>query len=524
MKRHSVILLFVVVISCSLLFGQDAQQSPSAKSAPSPSPAPTSPAPPQASPRPTPNARVEIEQQPAPEHKLTPQEAKELLASVDQVLHFVSEDTLLPIKHKVKGQIVSREHVEKYISDKFKNDVDRIRFERSELVLKKFGLLPRTFDLHKFLIELLTDQIAGYYDEKTKTMNLLDWIEPDMQKPVMAHELTHALQDQNYDLEKMSKEDEKIEKKGLTDLRALVKNDEESTCRSAVMEGQGMIVLVDYLLAPANKSVAESPGFVDMMVSSMQKEKSSPIFDNAPLLLQDELIFPYRYGMLFIKDLLVDGGKEAAFKKVLDQMPQTTREVMQPDEYLAGRRVPPLFLPDLDFLKKEYEPFDAGAMGEIDVNILLKVYANEQVAKSLSKEWRGGVYYAAGRKGAEPKDANSSAHVGLYYISRWSGEDAARDFAKLYSAGLRPRYAALQHLPPDPAKPGMDRYTSADGPIFIQQTGNVVVAVESFDPETADKLIQLGLKQAEEGLAGQEQPRPRFRVPSTSSAPSAAHR
>jgi hypothetical protein len=322
----------------------------------------------------------------------------------------------------------------------------------------------------------------------------------------------------------MSKEDEKIEKKGLTDLRALVRNDEESTCRSAVMEGQGMIVLVDYLLAPAGKSVADSPGFVDLMVSSMEKDKSSPIFDNAPLLLQDELIFPYRYGMQFIKELLVAGGKQAAFKKVLDEMPQTTREVMQPDEYLAGRRVPPLFLPDLDFLKKEYEPFDAGAMGEIDVNILLKVYANQQIAKSLSKEWRGGVYYAAGRKGAEPKDPNSTAHVGLYYISRWSGEDAARDFAKLYSAGLRPRYAGLQRLPADPAKPGLDRYASADGPIFIQQTGNVVVAVESFDPETADKLIQLGLKQAEEGLARQEQAHPRFRSPATSSAPSAAHR
>jgi hypothetical protein len=345
-----------------------------------------------------------------------------------------------------------------------------------------------------------------------------------MQKAVMAHELTHALQDQSYDLEKMSKEDEKIEKKGLTDLRALVRNDEESTCRSAVMEGQGMIVLVDYLLAPAGKSVQDSPGFVDVMLSSMEKDRSSPIFDSAPLLLQDELIFPYRHGMKFIRDLLVAGGKQAAFKKVLDQMPQTTREVMQPQEYLAGRRVPTLFLPDLGFLKDQYEPFDAGAMGELDVNILLKVYANEQVAKSLSKEWRGGVYYAAGHKGAQPKDANSTAHVGLYYISRWSGEDSARYFAKLYAAGLKPRYTALQHLPPDPAKPGLDRYTSADGLIFIQQTGNVVVAVESFDPETADKLIQIGLKQAEEGLAHQQAPQRRFPNASTSSAPSATHR
>lgn len=528
MKRHLVILSLISFVLSTLIFaqtGSPAQQPPSPQAAPTSSPAPTTPAAPQASPRPTPNARVEIEEQPEPEHKLTPQEAKELLASVDEVLRFVSQDTLLPIKHSVKKQIVSREQVEKYISDKLENDVDRIRFERSELVLKKFGLLPRTFNLHNFLIKLLTEQVAGYYDEKTKTMNLLDWVAPDMQKAVMAHELTHALQDQSYDLEKMSKEDEQIEKRGLTDLRSLVKNDEESTCRSAVMEGQGMIVLVDYMLAPAGKSVADSPEFVDLMLSSMEKDKSSPVFDSAPLLLQDELIFPYRYGMRFIKDVLVEGGKSAAYKKVLDQMPLTTREIMQPDEYLAGHRVPTLFLPDVDFLKKDYEPYDAGAVGELDVNILLKVYSNEQIAKSLSKEWRGGVYYAAGRKGMAPRDGNSTGHVGLYYISRWSDEDAARYFARLYAAALPRRYQDLRHAAADPAKPGLEHYSTSDGDVYIQQTENVVVAVESFDPDTAEKLIQVGFKQAQQGIAENERSTPRFaHAPTTSAATPGEHK
>ena len=175
---------------------------------------------------PSPN-RVEIEPV-EKDHKITAAEAKELFRSVDEILHFASKDTGLPVKKKVKKAIVSREEVEKYIGEKFKDDADRIRFERSELVQKKFGLLPRQFDLHGFLIKLLSEQVAGYYDEKTRTMNLLDWNEPDMQRPVMAHELTHALQDQSYNLEKMSKHDEEIEKHGLEDLDALVRNDEES--------------------------------------------------------------------------------------------------------------------------------------------------------------------------------------------------------------------------------------------------------------------------------------------------------
>ncbi len=492
--------LFLFAAFCS---AQNAQPTPQPQSTPSPqqpvpSPqaSPTSPAEPQPKPQATPNPnRVEIEPVGPEEkvHQITPEEAKELFRSVDEILSFASQSTGLPIKKKVKRTIISREQVEKYVGDKFKDDADRIRFERSELVQKKFGLLPRDFDLHSFLVKLLIEQVAGFYDEKTKTMNLLDWNEPDMQRPVMAHELTHALQDQSYDLEKMSKHDEEIEKKGLKDLDALVRNDEESTCRSAVLEGQAMVVLLDYVLAPNGSSVEKAPQVVDMMQASMDKSRDSPVFDSAPLLLQEELAFPYRQGMKFIRDLLVAGGKELAYKGVLNRMPMTTREVMEPKEYLAGRRVPPLLLPDFGFLKKDYEPFDAGAVGELDVNILLRVYADEDVAKRLTPSWRGGAYYAAGRKGAKPPDRNSTAHVGLFYVSKWASEEAAQDFAKEYAKALPKRYNELRRIhgyAPEPLA-----WASSDGLIFIQQTGNMVVAVESFDEDVAKKLIEAGLKQ-----------------------------
>src|SRR6476646_6608681 len=475
------------------------QQQPSAPAAPSPTPqAAPSPNPgPQAQPSATPSHRLEMEPVETI-HQITPAEAKELFRSVDEILHFASKDTGLPIKKKVKRTIVSRPQVEKYIGEKFKDDADRIRFERSELVEKKFGLLPRTFDLHSFLIKLLTEQVAGYYDEKTRTMNLLDWNEPEMQRPVMAHELTHALQDQSFNLEKMGKHDEEVEKHGLDDLDELIRNDEESTCRSAVLEGQAMIVLLDYVLAPLGQSVEKMPQVVDLMQASMDKSRGSPVFDSAPLLLQEELAFPYRQGMKFIKDLLVAGGKQLAYTGVLSRMPQTTREIMEPKEYLAGHRVPPLLLPDLSFLKKDYEPYDAGAVGQLDVSMLLRIYADETLDKRLNPEWRGGAYYAAGRRGAKPPDRNSSAHIGLFYVSKWATEAAAQEFAKTYAKALPRRYASLRHVTGNGNIPGLAQYTSSDGPIFIQQTGSAVVAVESFDEEAARKLIEVGLKQAQQ--------------------------
>jgi len=485
MKKPRLLLLFLLL--GSFLSAQTGQKQP---------PLPKPPA-----------TQTEQEQKPEKEHKITPDEAKELFQSVDQILHFASRDTLLPVKHSVKKAMVSREEVEKYIGDKFKDDVDRIRFERSELVLKKFGLLPRQFKLHDFLIKLLGEQVAGYYDEKKKTINLLDWVALEMQKPVMAHELTHALQDQSFDLNKLMKKDEEIEKRGPEDPNALIKIDEESTARTAIMEGQAMIVFADYVLnsmdiscdppdpcqIPTKRSVIDFPKFVDLMLAQMDKEKGDSLLDNAPLLLREELIFPYSRGMKFIAQLLSSGGKQLAFTKVMARPPRTSREILQPEEYLAGRVVAPLLLPDFNFLKSDFEPFDAGAVGQLDVNILLKQYSEDAVAERLSSAWRGGSYYAVGRKGVKPADPNSTSHIGLIYVSKWSDDQSAREFAKIYAAALPSRYKKLEHGMGGASGP--DKYSTADGPVYIQQNGSLVIAIESFDDATAQKLIQAVLTQ-----------------------------
>ncbi len=190
-------------------------------------------------------------QQAAPEgQKISPQEAEKLFRSVDEILRFVSKDTLFPIKREVKRQLVSRDEVEAYVTKHNSEDEDAKRLRRAELVLKKFGLLPRDFDLGKFLVVLLKEQVAGYYDPKTRTVNLLDWLGADQQKPVLAHELTHALQDQSFNLEKYMKpaDADLARKKEIT--AQDIENDEVSTTRQAVVEGQAMVVLVDYMLEP----------------------------------------------------------------------------------------------------------------------------------------------------------------------------------------------------------------------------------------------------------------------------------
>src|SRR5262249_15893272 len=149
------------------------------------------------------------------------------------------------------------------------DDKDAQRLRRSELVLKKFGLVPRDFDLQKFLVAMLREQVAGYYDAKTETVNLLDWIEPDHQPSVLPHELTHACQDQSFGLEKWLKVGD-VDLDDIADPKyADFENDEIAEARQAVIEGQAMVVLIDYLLAPTKQSLLTSPQIAAAMTQGM---------------------------------------------------------------------------------------------------------------------------------------------------------------------------------------------------------------------------------------------------------------
>src|SRR6202161_305318 len=197
---------------------------------------------------------------PQKDTRITPDQKKELFRSLNQILAFASDDTQLPIHHEVKRRLISRDEVEKYILDQFHKDKDAKRIQREEIVLKKFGLLDRDFQLQTFMVSLLKEQIAGYYDNKTKTVNLLDWVKPEEQKPVIAHELTHALQDQHTDLDKWEPEDPDTISKNVTEDNQRLEIDERDTARDAVLEGQAMAVYLDYTLKPSGKSLLTSPG------------------------------------------------------------------------------------------------------------------------------------------------------------------------------------------------------------------------------------------------------------------------
>src|ERR1700680_3755703 len=172
------------------------------------------------------------------EVKMTDADTKKLFESVDKIFGFAAEDTGMPKRALVKRQIVSKADVEKYATGRLAKEEFTQRFAQEELSMKKIGFLPRDFNLKEFLVKSTGQEVAGYYDDETKTISLLSWVPPDRQEPILAHELTHALQDQKNDLGKWMKAGTKaadVEAKGGA-------TDDSALARKAVVEGQAMVV------------------------------------------------------------------------------------------------------------------------------------------------------------------------------------------------------------------------------------------------------------------------------------------
>ena len=424
---------------------------------------------------------------------MTKEQAKELFASVDEILGFVSKDSSLPIVHGVKRKLISRETVTKYLTDKFDDDEGAKKLQRDEIVLKKFGLLDHDFHLRPFLVSLLTEQIAGFYDDKTKTVNLLDWIQPDEQKPVLAHELTHALQDQTVDLTKWSDVEAKGIAKNMQEDNHHIQLDEAETARSAVAEGQAMVVFVDYSMRSTGKTLADAPVLGDKlkdMMSDTSGQSGSPILARAPLLLQESLLFPYADGLSFEQAVLVKGGKDAAFAGTLKRPPSSSYEIMNPEAYMTHTPVPVLRLPDIHpLLDAEYTPYDVGVMGELDVKMLTELFGGPQIATALAPEWDGGVYYAAQRKSAVTEaEKASTASLGLLYYSRWKDDDSARTFLRVYEEQLPRKYSGLKQRVKDQADDSEQVYTTNEGDVLLSIQGRSVFVAEGFDLALARKL------------------------------------
>ena len=206
---------------------------------------------------------------------------------------------------------------------------------------------------------------------------------------MLAHELSHALADQNFNLARF--------------IRQGRKSDDGASARLAVMEGQATWLMSEFLARKTGQSLKNSPSLVAMMSNLSENGAGQyPVFESAPLYERVTLIFPYTKGMLFQNAVFERDGQEA-FEEVFRKPPVSTQQILHPEKYFAGTKPtePPVPDPHL----RGYKGLVGGSLGEIEHSILLEQYAGKERAAEIVSALARVLVRAPGEQEGRPRRA-----------------------------------------------------------------------------------------------------------------------
>jgi hypothetical protein len=387
------------------------------------------------------------------------------LEAADEVLADMSKLVDLPIKSPLKKSLRSKDEIRAFVVREDKADKDDAKRYADDKSLEAFGLIPRGFPLDSFMVDVLTDQIAGLYDPKGKEFYIADWIPADQQKDVMAHELTHALEDQSFNIDPW--------------IKAGRPNDDAELARDAVSEGSAMAAMLDYALRDQHLTVRQLPD-VDVLIRSgaLQDMDNDPNLSKAPPFIRDSLVFPYLAGVSFTQQFLKEHSGWADLKMVFDRPPVSTQQIMEPQKYFDNVKPDDVVLPDFKGLVPgEWKLLDQNVMGEFGIEEVLKQFLGEDSAKLTSPAWAGDQY-------AVFEDPKAKTLPLVFLIDLDNVDDAARFFGQ-YSSALEIKYPSRHDIQ---RKTNFFQFQADQGSVFLQCTGIRCLAVEAATRDTFDKV------------------------------------
>jgi hypothetical protein len=393
------------------------------------------------------------------------QATPEFLQAADEVMATMSKLIDLPIKEPLKKSLRSKDQIRAFLVQQDKDDKDEAQKYADDKTMEAFGLIPKGFPIESFMETVLTDQIAGLYDPKAKEFYIADWIPADEQKDVMAHELTHALEDQSFHIDPW--------------IKAARPNDDAELARDSVSEGSAMAAMLDYELQSEHFSVRQLPDVSGLIESSAAGEMDKdPNLSKAPIYIRDSLIFPYIAGVTFTQKFLQAHSGWDDIHLIFENPPVSTQQIMHPEKYLSGVKPVAMPLPKWKGLvPSDWKFLEENVMGEFGLQEVLKQYLGEDAAKLTSPGWVGDRYAVF-----EDKKANTLPIVLLLDMD--NVDDAARFFGQ-YSSALEMKYATRTNLVRDP---NFFHFDTDGGSVFVKHQGTQVLVVEEATQDTFDKI------------------------------------
>ena len=273
---------------------------------------------------------------------------REVSATVEQLrkLRFKA-----PVAVEVVDGATARKDFESEIDDDARKEAAHTRDAWAQL-----GLVSEKADLVAAQLDLAENDVLGYYQSGSKVFRVLDHVPEREVRSVMAHELTHALEDQHHDLEALQK--------GAT-------NEDQAVAIRSVIEGSAMVTT----LAMMNRQGGIGKAKEEAARTSQEQAKK---VQGAPTFVQMRLLMPYTLGFSFLLrgkpwEWLYDGVRIEDIEQAYAQPPHSTREILHPEQYWGGRREAAwsLALPDLSkALGPGWSQALTGSIGELGLTLL----------------------------------------------------------------------------------------------------------------------------------------------------------
>ena len=395
------------------------------------------------------------------------QSSQAFMQAADQVLAEMSKILDLPILEPLKKSLRSKEQIRAYLIQQEKQDRTDAQRYADDKSLEAFGLIPKGFPLDSFMLDVLTDQIAGLYDPKAHEFYIADWIALEDQKPVMAHELTHALEDQSFHIESW--------------IKAARPNDDAELARDSVSEGSAMCAMVDYSLRDDHLGVRDLPdvaGFIRVhAVAEMDKD---PKLSKAPIYIRDELLFPYLAGTSFTQEFLKSHTGWSDLKLVFENPPVSTQQIMHPALYLKGVKPVPVSLPDWKGVApSDWKLLEENVLGEFGLDEVLKTYLGQQRADALSAAWAGDRY-------AVFEDEKTHQTALVFRLALDNQEDAA-GFYTQYTDAFKMKYKEQKDVF---ASGHYLQFDTDTGDVFLRCVDTTCITVEGASRATYDQITR----------------------------------
>jgi hypothetical protein len=257
------------------------------------------------------------------------------------------------------------------------DETDEAKLRRQGRAMELMGELPPGADLPALIKRVQAESVLGFYlpgrrpPKGSLYVRSTSGLDP-YTRIILAHELTHAVTDQRYDLTRADR------------LAAADAREDELAAYSGLVEGDATLLMQQYLterLTPAEQASAGLAAAADR----------TPQRDAAPPVIRESLLFPYQQGLAFVRALYQQGGW-AAVNRAYRDPPTSTEQLLHPERYLGDRDQPqPVAVADLSGrLGGGWRPSAELSVGELDLRLLLQGELAVTTAETAAAGWDGG--------------------------------------------------------------------------------------------------------------------------------------